>query len=230
MNTKHNLAIIGVGLVGMLTFAGTASATRPAVDLTAAKAKCDAAVAVRTAELTKLTSKAAGAKNLSSGHLGTINDIISSSTSGLTDLQTKIDADTDASTLRADCETIATGFRIFALRTPQVHLAIVGDRQSAVVDKVSDLATKLDAAIQKAAENGKDVTDATAKLADMNAKLADAAGLLPGVVDNELTFTPEQWNANHTILSSSVTTLHTVQTDLANAIADAQAIVADLQA
>ncbi len=229
MNTKHTITAISVGLVGILAFAGTASATRPTGDLSAAKAKCDAAVAQRTTEIDKLTTRANSAKNLTADHHATINSFLSTSRSGLVDLQARIDADTDAATLKTDCQNVASVFRVFALRSPQVHLAIVGDREAAVLAYGNGLVTKLDVAIQKAAANGKDVTDATMKLVDLNAKLADATSLLSGVVDTELALTPDQWNADHNLLSTTTTALRTAQQDLLAALADGQAIVADLK-
>ncbi len=98
-----------------------------------------------------------------------------------------------------------------------------------IATKLDDAATELDAAIQTAAGNGIDVTDATAKLADMKAKLEDVGSLLDGVVDNELALTPAQWNADHSVLSAATTALHSAQTDLTAALADAKAIVADLK-
>jgi hypothetical protein len=228
MNTKHTLMAFGVGIVGVVTLAGTASAAP--VDPTAAKAKCDAAIAERVAELDKLSARVGTAKALTADHASTVGGILAASKSGLTDLKAKIDADTDPATLKADCGQITVGYRIYALRAPQVHLALTGDRQSAAVTKSNTMVTKLDAAIQKAAANGKDVTDATAKLADMKAKLADASGLLAGVVDNELAVTPDQWNANHSVLASAMQSLKSSQTDLKAALADAKAIIADLKA
>ena len=230
MNIKHTIATTSIALLGMLTLTGTASAARPTVDLSGAKAKCDAAVAERLTEIDKLTGKANGAKNLGAGHRTTIVGLLSTSRSGLTDLRAKIDADVDGATLKTDCQNVATGFRVFALRAPQVHLAIVGDRQVAVLARGTNAVTKLDAAIQKASSNGKDVTDATAKLADMKAKLADATALLDGVVDSELALTPAQWNANHNVLSPTMTALHNAQADLLTALADGKAIIADLKA
>jgi hypothetical protein len=241
MKRQYTIAAISIGLVGIFAAGASVSAANPTVndtaslninfaDLTAAKARCDAAIVVRQAELSKLTHLADAAQALSSGHHSTVVSMLSTSTSGLAALKTKIDGDTDAATLKTDCQSIMTGYRVFALRSPQVHLAIVGDRESALVGKGNTAATKLDAAIQKAAGNGKDVTDATAKLADMKAKLADAASLLNGVVDHELTFTPDQWNSNHDVLKSSGTALRSAGDDLKTAFADAKAIVADLKA
>jgi hypothetical protein len=228
MNTKHTLMTIGVGIIGLVTFAGTANAAP--LDLTAAKAKCDTAITERLTELTKLTTRVNGAKALTADHKSTVGGILSASTSGLNDLKSKIDADTDGATLKADCGQITAGFRIYALRAPQVRLALAGDRQATVLAKGNTIVPKLEAAIQKAATNGKDVADATAKLDDMKAKLADASNLLNGVVDSELTVTPEQWNANHGVLSGPMQSLKTSQADLKAALADAKAIIADLKA
>ncbi len=226
MNSKHTIAVVGVGLVGLLTFAGTASAG----DLSVAKARCDAAIAERQVELDKLTHKSDAAKNLTTAHHSTIVSMTSASKSGLADLQAKIDADTDVATLKSDCDSIYSGFRVFALRAPQVNLAIVGDRESNLVAKGNAIAIKLDAAIQKASAAGKDVTDANAKLADMKTKLAEATSLVNGIVDNELTFAPEQWNSNHDVLQPSDASIRSAHQDLKAAFADAKAIVADLKA
>jgi len=228
MNTKHTLMTIGVGIIGVVTFAGTANAAP--IDLTAAKAKCDAAIAERIAELDKLSGRVGSAKALTADHKATVGGILGASKSGLTELQAKIDADTDAATLKADCGQVTTGFRIYALRAPQVHLALSGDRQATVLTKGNTIVPKLEAAIQKASTNGKDVTDANAKLDDLKAKLADATSLLNGLVDTELAVTPEQWNANHAVLSGAMQSLKTAQADLKTALADAKAIIADLKA
>ena len=228
MNSKHTLMAVGVGIVGIVTFAGTAMAAP--VDLSTAKAKCDAAIAERVVELDKLSTRVGSAKALTADHKNTVGGILSASKSGLTDLKAKIDADTDAAALKADCGQITVGFRVYALRAPQVHLALTGDRQSAALAKGNTIVSKLEAAIQKAAANGKDVTDATAKLDDLKAKLADSTTQLSGVVDNELAVTPDQWNANHGVLAPAMQALKTSQTDLKAAFADAKAIIADLKA
>ncbi|MEI7546450.1 MAG: hypothetical protein WCK21_00115 [Actinomycetota bacterium] len=230
MKRSHSITLALVGLIGGLAFAGTAAASKPATDLGPLKAKCDAAISTRQAELDKLSSRAGSAPHLSGGHKSTIDSIIGSSKSGLGALQTKIDADTDLATLKADCDAVASEYRVFALRSPQVHLALAGDRESAGVAKANDIAAKLQTAITKAEGNGKDVTDAKAKLADMKAKLADAGSKLSGTVDSELGLTPSQWNADHSVLAGPTQALRTAGDDLKAALADAKAIVADLKA
>jgi hypothetical protein len=227
-----------------MTFAGTASATDPSTDTTVApvttkaprtvdlvkvKARCDAAIDERQVKLDEMTKRVEGAKELTSAHRDALNSTNSTSKSGLADLKTKIDGDTDGATLKTDCESIYSGFRIFALRAPQMHLAITGDREGALITKGNTVETKLSAAIATAASKGKDVSDAQAKLTDLQAKLADATSQLNGVVDNLLTFTPAQWNANHDVLKASVASEKTVRDDVKAAFADAKAIVADLR-
>ena len=232
MKRSHTFtALAAIPLAGALCIGNTASAAgRPAGDLGPAKARCTAAITERQNELNSLSGKAAGAAQLTDAHESTIASFLSSAKSGLSELQTKIDADTDPATLRADCDAVRTEFRVFALRAPQVHMAIAGDRQAAGLTKATTIAAKLQTAIQTAADNGKDVTSETAKLAEMNGLLADASSKLGGVVDAELSVTVTQWNSDHTVLSATNTALHAAQNDLRAALADAKAIIAELKA
>ena len=229
--TRHRFIAAGLALAGVLGVAGTVSAagTEREIDLDAAKARCVEAITVRHAEIAKLTGQAGSAANLTDAPEATIDSFLGAADSGLTALQATIEADTDPAALRAHCESIATDYRIFALRSPQVHLAIGGDRAAAAIAKSADIVTRLEAAIDKAAAAGEDVTAATAALADMKAKLADASSVLSGVVDAELTLTPADWNANHSVLAPTTSALRTVKTDLQAAMADARAIIADLK-
>ncbi len=226
---RRNIVAIGIALTGVLGVAGTASAAEREIDLEAVKARCIEAISVRHTEIAKLGNLAGASATLTDAHEGTIDAFLAAADSGLTALQATIEADTDPAALRADCEKIASDYRIFALRSPQVHLAIGGDRAAAAITKSADIVARLETAIAEAAAAGEDVTAATAALDDMKAKLADAATQLSGVVDTELTYTPADWNANHSVLSPTTTAIRTVRTDLQAAIADARAIIADLK-
>ena len=170
-----------------------------------------------------------GAAQLTDGHQSSLNSIISDSTSGITALRAEVEADTDAASLKEDCTAVAEQYRVYALRAPQVHYTIAADRASAGLDKAQAAVVKLQAAIDKAAAAGKDVTDETAKMAELQALLADAEHQLDGLADTVLGFTPAQWNANHSLLSPSKAALQTVRTDLQSAVADAKAIIAGLK-
>jgi hypothetical protein len=226
----HRIIAAGIAIAGVLGIAGTASATGAApTDLGTAKARCIEAITTRQTEIGKLTSLAGSAATLTDAHESTIDSFLSAAATGLTDLQATIEADTDQATLKADCEKIATDYRIFALRSPQVHLAIGGDRAAAAIAKSAAAVTKLQAAIDKAAAAGHDVTHANELMADLQAKIADATAQLSGVVDAELGLSPADWNANHSVLAPTTAALGTVKSDLQAAVADAKAIIADLK-
>ncbi len=229
--TRHRFLAAGLALAGVLGVAGTASAAgaEGPIDINAVKARCIEAITVRHGEIAKLNSQASSAANLTDAHESTIHSFLAAADSGLTDLQATIEADTDPAALRTHCESIASDYRIYALRSPQVHLAIGGDRAAAAITKADGVVARLETAIDEADAAGKDVTDAAAALEDMKAKLADAAAQLSGVVDTELTYTPADWNANHSLLGPTTSALRAVKADLQAAMADARAIIADLK-
>jgi len=253
LNLKTSLAAAALGVAAVLTVAGAASATpsptNPAnADATtgptppsspvtsgALKAKCDSAIAARLAEITKLEGRIATAST--KGHL-TSSDATgllalfqgsNGATAGLQALQTKIDQPGGDPTLKADCETIYGGFRIFALRSPQVHLVIAVDDENhrvTVLDKVAGDLTKL---VNNSGGAGIDLDGAKAALKDMTSHLADATSQLATVSTmTVIGDTPQQWNANHALLVPSVTAAKAAHADLKTAAADAHKVLVDL--
>ncbi len=230
-STRHRFLAAGLALAGVLGIAGTVSAagTEREGDLSAAKARCVQAITVRHTEIAKLDSLVGSAPTLTDAHEGTIDAFLASSSSGLTALQATIEADTDPAALRAHCASIATDYRIFALRSPQVHLAIGGDREAAALARADELVPRLQAAIDAAAAAGVDVTEATATMAHLQSTIAHAESTLAGVVDTLLGYTPSDWNANHSLLDPITAAVRSVKTDITTAIADARAIIAGLK-
>ena len=228
MNRTHTVAAFGIGLATLLTFASTAAAAPP--DLSTAKARCIAEISERQVQLDTLAGKATASAELTDAHEGTIVSIVSAAKAGLAGLQTEIEGDTDGASLRADCEAIATEYRIYALRTPQVHIALAGDRTAVGVAKVTEIAGHLQEAIDAAAATGKDVTEATALMAELQGNLGAAGSSLSGVVDSELGYTPADWNANHSVLTPATEAVRAANASVKAALANARAIVAELKA
>ena len=228
MNRTRTFAAIGIGLATAFTFAGTASAAPP--DLETARARCIAEIGERQVQLDILIEKASASAQLTDTHEGTIGSFVSAAKAGLADLQAEIEGDTDAASLRADCEAIATEYRVYALRTPQVHVAIAGDRTAAGVVMVSDIAIHLQDAIDAAAAAGTDVTEATALMAELQGNLSAANASLSGVVDSELGYAPSDWNANHSVLTPAMEAVRLANANVKSAIGNARAIVAELKA
>jgi hypothetical protein len=220
--TTTTIAGLAAGaLVGGL-LAGPAGAAPPALDK--AKADCTAAIVARFGELDRLTVEVSKAKNLTPPHRSSANDIVTSSRAGLTTLKAKIDADADAATLKADCESIRTDFRVYALRAPQIHEVIAADAETAATTELLTTATKL-AAVVAGLPSTVDTTAAKAALDDMNAKLADAGTVLTGVADRIIVLTPADHNANPAVLDPDHASLKTGRGDLRAAGADAKTVV-----
>jgi hypothetical protein len=231
MKTSATIAatvLAGVTALGVTTPAFAApSTTTP--DLTAAKAKCVAAVDVRLVELNRLEGVVGAAKHITDTHKGTENASLSAASSGLTTLKGKIEADADAATLKQDCQSIYDGYRVYALRAPQAHLVIADDAEVYGIGRLNAVVPKLTDAIAKAKAAGKDTTAAEASLADMQAKLADASTQASGVADSVIGYGPADWNGNHGLLDPARGKIRAAHTDLKAAAADAKAIVKALQ-
>lgn len=117
------------------------------------------------------------------------------SKAGLTALKAEIDAETDMAALRQQIDAIAKDFRVYVLVVPKTHLVTAADAGDKAVDKLGQVATRLQAAIDKAAGQGKDVTQATALLADLQAKAAQADALLAPIASNLMPISAPDYNA-----------------------------------
>ena len=220
--------LAGVTVLGLAAPAMAAPSTS-APDLATTMAKCVAAVDVRVAKLSTLNVTVGGSKHITATHRSTEQSTFATASSGLTDLKAKIEADTDAATLKQDCESIYAGYRVFALRAPQAHLIIAGDAETFAVGRLQTGVPKLSDAIAKAKAAGQDTTKAEALFADLQAKLADAATQSGGIGDSVIGYGPADWNANHALLTPARGKVVAARADLRIAVADVKGIVAELK-
>jgi hypothetical protein len=199
--------------------------------ITVLKAFGDCEINRRFATLSDLSSKIGASKVITSSDAAALQSEISSTTSGLTSLKAKIDADTDVTTLKADITSIATSFRVYLLVVPQAHLVNAADGVLAAQTKFADINTKLTAAIAAAKAAGKDTTAAQADLDAMNASVTAAVGLASPLPAQLLPLTPAQYNGGTAgpILTAARTALGTARDDLKSAEASAKACVAALK-
>ena len=189
------------------------------------KARGHLAIQRRLNEIERLTTLVNGATHLSSANRSALLSKLSSDTSGLQALDTKIQGDTDATTLRTDLESIVTAYRIYVLVAPQVHLVVASDRVAALIDLGNSIASKIQAKIDAAKGNGKDVKAAQAALDDMKKQLADAAAAIGGVAASVIALTPSGYPGNRTTLLSARSSILSARAHLATARADAHAAV-----
>ena len=96
----------------------------------------------------------------------------------------------------------ATG--CFALRAPQTHLVIAGDTETFAVDQARRRrAAGSPTPSTRPRAAGKDMTAAKAALADLQAKVADAANHADGLADSVIGYVPADYNADHGMLDAA---------------------------
>ena len=210
--------------------------TAPSVTVSAATVstvaqRCNNAIAQRFTQIDQLNNQMAAAKALTSAHQATLSGELANSRSGLANLQSQITAATTLAQLRTLCPQIVTGYRIYVLETPKVHLTMAADREGSVTTSLQGIGTKLQAAVTAAQGKGQDVGNAPALLADFNTKVADAGSKASGASTQVLPLTPAQYNAGSAlpVLESARDALVQGRSDLIAARSDAAQIVTILK-
>ncbi|MFI5271270.1 MAG: hypothetical protein ACHQT9_04470 [Candidatus Saccharimonadales bacterium] len=190
----------------------------------------------RIASLTQLSGRLSGAKHLTSDQIAGLNSTINTNIDNLKALKTKLASDASISdpanalsTAQADAKSIINSYRIYALIIPQIQMIRAADDQQVGEAKLAQLSTKLGIRITTAQAQGKDVTSLTTSLDDLNSKVTAAQGISSTIESDIIGIQPNDYNSNHTVLSSFQAQLKTAHADIAAAIKDAQAIVTGLK-
>ncbi len=145
----------------------------------------------------------------------------------LTSLKAKIDADTDAATLKADVQSIATSYRIYILVLPQGRIAAAADREVAIAQMMTTLGSKLAARITAAQSAGQNVGSLTTALNDLAAKLQDASAQAQAAVSVSAPLSPD--NGDATVKASNTAALKTARGDIKTSQQDLIAARADIK-
>jgi len=238
------LAVAG-GMV--LSFAGTAFAAGTATStatpgagtskagrtLDTLKQACEAAIDRRHTSLGDLQGKVSSSTYLTGGDKATLLGEIGAENDGLATLRVKIAADTDRATLVADCKSIVEHYRVYLLMIPKAHLMIASDAASVIGQKLTDLATKLQADIDRAKSAGKETADAQRDLDNLKAAISagtGAAGPVDGLLNFTLPLNPSEYLADQQNVKTARADMGTTHTDFVQAGKDAKQVVADLKA
>ena len=154
-----------------------------------------------------------------------------SATSGLQALRAEIDGDTSVDAVREDVRRISEDYRVYALVSRQVALVTAVDTVGVAADRSTASAEDLEAAIDEAEANGKDVGDARTHLATMIASIDTAEAAVDGTAAAVLALTPAAWNAGDAqpVLRDARESLKDARAALRKALAAARAILADLR-
>lgn len=222
---------LGVSATAAIS-AGGASATVSATSSTKAQAhmqtiigRADQEIVRRVGILTDLSAKVQAMAHVDAAEKAAISGLVSTQVSDLQSLQTKIDADADLATLKADVQSIGQGYRIFMLVVPQASIAVAADKAQDVGEMLSALSTKLSARINAAQAAGADVSALTASLTDLSAKLSDESTQSQAAVSETASLKPD--NGDATVQATNSATLKDARSKLQTAMADLKAARAD---
>ena len=204
------------------------SALRSQAVINRLKGRADAEITRRVTALNRILDKINAMKRLTADQKTTFTNGIQGQISSLTNLKTKIDADTDLSTLRTDVQSIVKSYRIFALYLPQVNIMSNADRALAIIAEMSTISTKLQTRIDAAKSAGNDTTAMQSLMTDRASKLADATTQAQNALNTVVPLTPDGYPGNKTTLLSARTMLQTVRSDLKAAESDATTVRQDL--
>lgn len=224
----------GVNAAATVSAPGASASVKVSAAVARGKDRGDQEIDRRVKNLNVLVEKVQGMKNLSETDKTNIAATLTAQVTALQALRTKIDADTDAETLKTDVASITGSYRIYALIIPQGAIIASADRIVTVAGTLKLIAAKFDTRITAAASAGNDVTAVKKILDEYNAKILDSAVQAQGAVNDIVALVPDQNDAtkqktNTETLKAARAKIVAAQKDLQVVRKDADKIIAALK-
>jgi hypothetical protein len=179
----------------------------------------------RINSLNGLLTKFNNLKKLPEAEKTELNKSIQDYITELTNLKTKINADTDLVTLRIDAKTIFTDFRVYAVYMPKLAELAAVERMMAAADTLTEVANRLNTRLSQLQEQGQDVAGLQTLLGDMNSKITDAQTQYEAVETEITPLSPEGYPGNKVTLQSGRNKIRLATQDLKAARDDARKIL-----
>ncbi len=214
---------------------GSAGVQMSATAMTAIKTRAHSELQRRVDSLTAVNTRIQGLQQVTATFKQSLQTAVQTQISAFQALDAKIQADTDAATLKTDVQSITQSYRVYALVLPQIRIAAAADRAISIVSMMQTLGTKLNARIQAAGTAGANVTALQTALNDLAAKISDANTQAQASVTTTASLAPDNGDttkmaANTAALKQGRTGLTTVGNDLKAARADIATIIKGLKA
>jgi hypothetical protein len=214
--------------------AGTAGAATPGssgnngasavATLAGIKAKAAADITDRVNDLNAAIAKVNAAKGLGASQ-ATLVSYLGTDIAPLQQLNQTIQGDGTLQQAAHDFGTIFSGYRVYRLVLPSVHVAADADHATttAIPNLTAD-ASKAQAKVSPA-------NQATLQplIDDLNGQISTATNATNGLAATVLAFTPAQWNANNALLTAPASSDQTTTGALEKGRADVKQIVQDLK-
>jgi hypothetical protein len=191
--------------------------------------RASSAVSAREAALQKMTTDVNHSKDITSSDKATLLGQISADESGLQTLLATIDADTTVAKALADTQTIVTGYRVFLLEQPKVHLVIAANTETTVEAKLQSKLPSIQTAINNSNASAAQKAAALTAFNDCTTQLAAAQSASSGIVSEVIDLLPSGYPGNQPALESAKDQAQTARTDLGKCRTDIQSIRTDLR-
>lgn len=222
------IALLVAGLSGTMAPAAPAVETQEQ-RVQALKARGLREIDRRLTTLGELTTRVGRRERLTAEHETALTDMLDAQRSGLTALRTKVSADRQLATLRTDMARIVTDYRVYTLTRPKVRGVTVADVELAATERLTAIADKLDAAIDKL-DDGDTKEAATNDLAGLRNKLGTTRVKIENLATTLLALQPAGYPANRPGLESAAHDLRSAGTTLREAAALARQLFNALKA
>lgn len=145
----------------------------------------------RIKSLTELRAKIVAMGRVSSEVKTSLSATIAVEIKSLNELKAKISADTDTETLKADVKSVTASHRIFALVIPQGRILAAADKINVTAEMLLALGVKLEARINAAKTEDKDIAALEKSLADFKAKIAEAKVKAAAAIQTAVALKPD---------------------------------------
>jgi hypothetical protein len=207
--------------------AGVAAATCSATALSAAQAAAGRALSARDTRLDALVQAVGTAARLTATDRSTLTTDLDDERAGLEGLEQKVPTDTTCAEVAADAEAMVVDYRVYLVMSPQVHLAIAADAESAIVGQLQGLEPTISARIAAARARGVTVAAAQATFGDLEAQVAAAAHSSASIAASVLAATPASYPGCVQTFEQDRASLESGRTALRHAHADLKTLIAD---
>jgi hypothetical protein len=184
------------------------------------KQRADQAIQDRLDKLNALITRINGMKRISADQKTAFVTQIQSNITSLTALKAKIDADTDATALKTDAESIYKDYRIYAVFMPKTALLAHADSVLELAADMDATTAKAQAKIDAAKQAGQDVTALQNSLNDRTARAADARTQANNAISSISNVTPASYPGSNDTLKAAREMLKTANSDLQTAHQD----------